>query len=251
MATQSSSLPFFGELPPVVQQLLDDLVQSAQRCFQDDLTSIVLFGSGAEGRLRATSDLNLLVVLKRFDKGHVDAFREPLRLAHVAGRASAMFVLDAELPAAAEAFAVKFDDIARRRRVLFGEDVIARLTTSRAARKQRLCQVLLNLALRLRQQYAMLSLREEQLATVIADAAGPLRSAAATLLELEGRPVASPKEALEQVAHCLEGSDWPGALSQMTEARQSRRLPAGVAVAVMFRLMTLAEHMRLRAERVD
>ena len=120
-----SSGPVCRELPPAVERMLADLVDSAKQCFGDHLRSVVLFGSGAEGRLRATSDLNLIVVLTRFDKQRVDAFREPLRVAHVAGRATTMFVLESELPAAAEAFAVKFDDIGRRRCVLYGEDLLA------------------------------------------------------------------------------------------------------------------------------
>jgi hypothetical protein len=230
--------------------MLTDLVESAAKSLGDDLRSIVLFGSGAEGRLRATSDLNLLVVLKRFDKDRIDAFRESLRVACVAGRASAMFVLESELPAAAEAFAVKFDDIGRRRCVLYGDDLIAGLVVSRASRKQRLQQVLMNITLRLRHQYAMASLREEQLVTIIADQAGPLRAAAATLLELEGQPADSPKQAMERIAQGLEGTDWPETLHRISEARESQQLPPGVAGPLMFRLMALAEEMRRRVERV-
>ena len=246
----STSEPVKPGLPPEAETLLANLVGSARNCFLDDLVSIVLFGSGAEGRLRATSDLNLLFVLKRFSQDRADAFREPWRLACVAGRASAMFVLESELPAAAEAFAVKFDDIGRRRRVLFGADVIAGLTTSRAAKIQRLRQVLMNFTLRLRERYTSLSLREEQLAVVIADAAGPLRSVAATLLELEGHAVSSPKTALEQVAGVLPGADWPQILELMTTARQSRSLPAGVAGPTVFRLMELAAALQNRIEQL-
>jgi hypothetical protein len=134
--------------------------------------------------------------------------------------------------------------------VLYGDDVIGGLATSREARKQRLCQALLNLSLRLRERYAATSLREERLAIVIAEAAGPLRSAAASLLELEGQAAVSPKEALERVARSLDGSDWAQTLEQVSTARESRRLPAGAAAATVFRLMALAEAMRLRAERL-
>lgn len=237
------------ELSPQVETLLASLTEAARRCFVDELLGIVLFGSGAEGRLRATSDLNLLFILKRFDQSRVDAFREPWRMACVAGRASAMFVLESELPAAAEAFAVKFDDIGRRRRVLFGPDLIAGLAASRSAKIQRLRQVLMNFSLRLRERYTTLSLREEQLAVVIADAAAPLRSAAATLLELEGHPISSPKEALERVADSLEGTGWAQVLEIMTTARLSRSLPAGEAGPAVFRLMELAEAMRTRTEQ--
>ena len=236
------------KLPAQIEKLLANLVEAARTCFAEDLVSIILFGSGAEGRLRATSDLNLLFVLKRFDHCRVDAFREPWRLACVAAQASAMFVLQSELPAAAEDFAVKFDDIRRRRRVLFGVDAMASLASSRAAKVRRLRQVLMNFVLRFRERYTSLSLREEQLARIVADAAGPLRSAAATLLELEGGSVTSPKAALEQVAGTMEGTGWNQALELITEARMSGSLPAGAGGPEVFRLLEIAEAMRIRAE---
>jgi predicted nucleotidyltransferase len=245
MATDTKA----AETPSAVETVLADLVKAAKASFQDDLSSVVLFGSGAEDRLRATSDLNLLVVLKQFLPERADEFREPMRLARVAARAAAMFVLESELPAAVEAFAVKFGDIARRSRVLFGQLPAALRTISPQAKRQQVCQMLMNLALRLRQSYVTTSLREEQLALVIADAAGPLRTAAATLLELDGQPVASPKQALEKIAGSLGGGDWSDTLRRISEARESRRLPPGVAGPVAFRIMALAEAMRLRAER--
>jgi predicted nucleotidyltransferase len=247
----SSSAASPQELSPAVERMLADLVESAGECFRDDLRSVVLFGSGAEGRLRSTSDLNLLIVLKQFDKDRVDAFREPLRVARVAGRAVAMFVLESELPAAAEAFAVKFDDIGRRRRVLFGDDVLVGLEASRESKRRRLRQVLLNLAMRLRQQYATASLHEEQLASRVADAAGPLRSAAATILELEGKTVVSPKQALEQVVGDMKTADGLEMLRQVSRAREDRRLPPKAAGPLIFQLIALAEEMRRRAERIQ
>lgn len=245
--TESGPAPWMA----TVDQVLGDLVAAAKASFGDDLRSIVLFGSGAEGRLRPTSDLNLIVVLKRFERTRADAFREPMRTAQVAGRASVMFLLEAEVPAAAEAFAVKFDDIERRRKVLFGDDVFAQLAIPRAAMKHRLRQVLMNLALRLRERYVLSSLREEQLVPVIADAAGPLRSAAASLLELEGAPVASPKEALQSVAVSAALPDAAQLLENVSTARETRSLPAGTAGSTLFQLMALTEVLRQRVDKVD
>lgn len=238
-----------GDMPPAMEHALDELVTAAKNSFQDDLASIVLFGSGAEGQLRATSDLNLLIVLREFRRSRADAFREPLRMAHVAVRAVAMFVLESEAPTVAEVFAVKFGDIARRCRVLFGQFPSGLSGISREAKRLQLRQLLMNLTLRLRHSYVVISLREEQLALTIAETAGPLRSAAATLLELEGQPVASPKQSLETVARSLEG-DWTEALAAISEARQSRRLAPGKAPQIAFQLIDLAQVMRLRAERL-
>ena len=46
------------DLPDVVARVLDDFVAAAREAFGDDLVSIVLFGSAAEGALRATSDVS-------------------------------------------------------------------------------------------------------------------------------------------------------------------------------------------------
>ena len=99
-----------------------------------------------------------------------------------------MFLLREEVEPATQAFAQKFADVLRRRRVLYGADPFAGVAIPRAALIARLAQVLLNLTLRLRAVYVERSLREEQVARAIADAAGPLRTCAASILELEGRP---------------------------------------------------------------
>lgn len=55
----------------------------------------------------------------------------------------------------------------------------------RAAEIFRLKQVLLNLTLRLREAYGERTGREERVAMLAAESSGPLRTCAATLLELE------------------------------------------------------------------
>jgi predicted nucleotidyltransferase len=237
-----------GTLARGVEQVLEDLVRASQTAFGSSLVSVVLFGSAAEGQMRPTSDVNLLIVLTVFDRTQVDQVRDTLRLAHAAARVSAMFVLEAELPAAAEAFAVKFADIGRRRRVLFGSDPFASLAPSREAQAARLAQVLVNLILRLRARYALVSLRDEQLPVVIAEAAGPLRAAAASLLELEGRQVESPKAALAAVAGELGTSE--AVLARVSEARETRALTPGTAGPVIFDLLELAARMRDRVARL-
>jgi hypothetical protein len=105
--------------------------------------------------------------------------------------------------------------------------------------------VLLNLILRLRHGYVERSLREEQLARVLADAAGPLRSSAATLLELEGRPVDSGKGALVELG-TSRGPAAVSALETMSEARERSRVAPGRAGPALFELIALAERMRER-----
>lgn len=236
-------------LPDDVRRVLDDLVESARAAFGGTLRSVVLYGSGAEGRLRATSDVNLLFVLSRFGT-EVDGFREPFRYAQAAANVTAMFVLEEELSDAAQAFAQKFADIERRHMVLYGEDLLSRLDIPRPALVRRVQQVLLNLTLRLRGSYVEQSLREEQCALTVAEAAGPLRTSAASILELEGRGRLAPKEALETLARELGDARHEELLPHISEAREQRVLPAGRAAALLFATLELARALHERSHRL-
>lgn len=243
------NIELLHDLPPNVARVLTDFCAAAQQAFGAELRAIVLYGSAAEARLRPTSDVNLLLVLARFEPERAAQLREPLRLGQAAVKLTAMFLLETEIAAAAEAFAVKFADIRQRRRVLYGADPFAELTIPRAAELARLKQSLLNLTLRWREAFVVRGLREEQLAAAVAEAAGPLRACAAALLALEGTPAASPKEALEQVVASLQltGALDETLLARLTEARQERLLPPGVAGATLFQLIELAQAMHARA----
>ncbi len=235
-------------LPPGVAAALQTFVSVATQALRDDLVSVVLYGSAAEGRLRATSDVNVILVLRRFDAAGVASLREPLRVAEAAVRLTPMFLLESEVPAAAAAFAAKFADVRRRHRVLHGSDPFATLEIPRDAEIFRLKQVLLNLTLRLRFLYVSRSLREEQLALVLADIAAPLRSVAATLRELHGEPALPAKEALELAAAALAPDGYREALQHLSQARESRALPPGAAGAAALRLLDLASALRARVE---
>src|SRR5438105_14027330 len=52
-----------GEPAAEVSQALEGFVEAARAAFGTNLVSVTLYGSGAEGRIRASSDVNLIVVL--------------------------------------------------------------------------------------------------------------------------------------------------------------------------------------------
>ena len=108
----------------------------------DGLLSIVLFEARLRSRLRPTSDVNLLILVDRFDPTRVDTLRPTLQQRRAAVRLAVMWLTQDELQAAGESFSVKFADIVRRHRVLYGNDPFERFTVSRRAaiaRVQRRC----------------------------------------------------------------------------------------------------------------
>jgi len=235
-----------SSLPPEINEGIDQFLQQTRQAFGEDLIAAVLFGSAAEGRLRSTSDVNLLLVLQRFDKAQADMIRDPLRTAHAAIHLDVMFLLESEIGQAMDAFAVKFADILSRRRVLLGPDPFEHLLITPEAMLRRTQQVLLNYILRMRERYALVSLREEQLALVIADMTGPLRACAASLLKLEDRPAASPREAFATILAEHMGPAGADIVALIDQTRRHESLPPGVAGTLLFSLLEIAAYMYQR-----
>lgn len=240
-----------ADLPAPVSAALTAFVSTASNALGSDLRAIVLFGSGAENRLRPTSDVNLIVVLSRFSPDSVRALSATLQAAHAAVRLNTMWLLGSEIPQALEAFAVKFADIHRRHRVLWGTDPFETISIPRHTAIARLRQVLLNLILRLRAGYALHGSQEERLARLVAEAAGPLRASAAEILELEGSAALAPREALQTIASSLPGGDWNDVLSAISEARETRLMAPGTAGPRLVKIIDLAGHLLGRTGALD
>ena len=240
------------EVSENVRRVLTDVLRKAREVFNADLLSVVLYGSAAAGQMRPTSDVNLLLVLKRLDFSAGERLNDTLRVADAAVGLKAMFLLEDEVRDAATAFALKFSDITDRHVVLYGPDPFATLTVPGGAKIFRLKQVLLNLVLRMREAFIRSAGEEKRRAGLIAEFAGPLRSAAAVLLELENAgPAANPKEALERVASEIEPATFREALATLTAARSQHELPTGVAGTTMQRLIELGTKMHERASRLN
>jgi predicted nucleotidyltransferase len=240
-----------SDLPPQVARVLTEFVDEARTALGETLRAILLFGSAAEGRMRATSDVNVAVVLTAFDPARVAGLRPALERAHAAVRLEVLWLVHTEAAAAADAFPVKFDDILRRHRMLHGAYPFEGLTVSRQATIARLRQVLLNQILRLRAAFAVDGGREERLALRVADAAAPLRVSAADILELEGGPVLAPREALAQVAEGWSSPARAAVLAAISEARQTRHLEPGRAAETLLGVMDLAGYLHQRASRLS
>jgi hypothetical protein len=212
------------DLPPPVAVVLEEFVATLLQATGPKLDAVILFGSAAEGRLRSTSDVNLLVVVEGLTLSQLDA----VRLALLAGRSAAgltvMFLEKSELAHAMEAFAVKFTDIKARHRVLYGKSPLESVEISRDAAIRRVRQVLLNLTLRLRERYVIDGEHEERLARTLADITGPVRASAAALIALKDGRTLAPKAALEDL---VGAGEWGETLQGISTVHRGEHLPPG------------------------
>ena len=67
-----------------VKTSLDNFIEKSKAAFGDNLMSVTLFGTAAEGKMRPTSDVNLILILKNFEQNAADTISEELRTAHAA-----------------------------------------------------------------------------------------------------------------------------------------------------------------------
>jgi predicted nucleotidyltransferase len=224
----------------LAEKVLHDLVDVARVAFADNLIAALVFGSAADGTLRVTSDVNLMLVLKQFTQIAADQLRDSLRLARATVGLQVMFAVEAEIPFAAKYFALKFSDIKARHRVLYGNNPLESITIDDEDLAASAKQALLNFQLRTREQYVLVSLREEQLVNIIADAAAPLRTCAVALRRLRGESFVTAKEALEIFVSNLKAEHYSQALQHMSEARETAHLTPGTAAQVLMSLLSLS-----------
>jgi len=232
------------ELPESVKRALDDFVREAKIVFEDRLISIVLYGSAAEGRLRKTSDVNVIVFTRSFTAADATALNPTLGFAAAAIDLQVMFLLEAELTTASQLFAVKFSDITRRRKILYGSDPFAELTISNEALIARLRQVLLNHLLRLRYVFALKNESNDLLSQTLADSISPLRASASSFLAIQGIRFESPKQALETVAAQIRDDGFKKSLSIISEAREGKIAPLDQVRSALSDILELTSSMK-------
>jgi hypothetical protein len=99
----------------------------------------------------------------------------------------------------------------------------------------------------LRASYALESDREERLAYLIADAAGPLRASAAEILDLQGTPASNSREALEILARQWSSNKASTVIASISQARETRRLEPGVPARAFLEVIDLAGDLHRQA----
>ena len=149
-------------------ELTNEFVQRIRAAAGENVLSVILYGSAAEGEFHPVySDLNLLCVLRDssfaaiaelsdvFDWWRKKKFRPPLILRLQ------------ELMTAADVFSIEFVDMKQRYRVLFGDDVLEKLNVPMVLHRFQLEYELREKLLLLRQHLVVAGNNEKQLWEVL------------------------------------------------------------------------------------
>ena len=105
---------------------MENIVQWAKKLKQEmgtNLVSVILYGSAARGEyVRARSDLNLMLVFKKLDLGHITKVRKLTRRKVRKQMPQMVFWTEEELANAWDVFPLEFEDIMGNHRSLLGKD---------------------------------------------------------------------------------------------------------------------------------
>ena len=148
---------------------LTELVNRLKAAIQDNLKTVVLYGSAVTGEFRAGhSDLNILCVVERADATALEHLH-PVAEWWIKQRnlAPLIFTYD-ELSQSADVFAIELLDIKASHKTLFGQDVVAAIDVPMNLHRIEVEHELRTTLLRLRQHLLLSPDNEDELRAVLA-----------------------------------------------------------------------------------
>jgi hypothetical protein len=154
-----------------MEKLLNQLVEKLRGAHGADLVSVVLYGSAAEAgeHDESFSDINILAVLREVSTRQL-AQAQPVFEWWAHRQALAPLMLsEQEVLNSTDCFAIEFHDMQRRRRVLFGRDVIQGLVIDEAFYRVQVEYELRIKLLRLRQKAAAVLANQTLLRRLLLD----------------------------------------------------------------------------------
>ncbi|MFH0816210.1 MAG: nucleotidyltransferase domain-containing protein [Methanobacteriota archaeon] len=138
---------------PESVRALEHFVADVLKEFQTDISSIILYGSGARADFReGKSDLNLLVVFSSLDMARMSRFI-PLHDKYLRNRIVPLALTKKDLVDTAHVFPLKFLSFKEANVVLSGIDVLKEIDVDNSHVRFRCKQELQNLLMRLRYHY--------------------------------------------------------------------------------------------------
>lgn len=163
--------------------LIDDL----RATHKDNLASVVLYGSAAEGEhIELRSDYNLLIALRRITPEDLRLAQAPMREWQRLGHPLPVYFTVEELNDAADVFPIEFHQMEQARIVLYGEDPLATVQISDAHLRHQTEYELRSKLIQLRRLYIPASISAEKLADLMSESLASFAALFRAVLLLHG-----------------------------------------------------------------
>lgn len=166
---------------------LDHLVDDLRTAHGENLASVVLYGSAADGdHIELRSDHNLLIVLNRIFPEDLRLSQAPMREWQSLGQPMPVYFTVEELEDAADVFPIEFLQMEKARKVLYGRDPFEFVEISRANLRHQTEYELRTKLIQLRRLYIPVSTSVEKLSTLMSDSLASFAALFRPVLMLHG-----------------------------------------------------------------
>jgi predicted nucleotidyltransferase len=178
----------------MIRQQLEELVERLRKAYSNRLVSVILYGSAAAGdHHEKFSDLNVLCVLDDVTPEALGDSEPIFKWWRERGNPSPLLMSEEEVRTSTDCFPIEFHDMAERRRVLFGKDVIEGLVIDKVFYRAQIEHDLRAKLLRLRQKAADVLNDQEALLRLMIDSVPNFLVLARHALLISGLPDGSQK----------------------------------------------------------
>jgi hypothetical protein len=181
---------------------LSDLIKRLTEAHNDNLSSIVLYGSAViGGQLDQDSPKKVLVVLNRIAPADLQAAHGVTEWWRSEGNPVPLYFTTEEISDASDVFPIEFVDMSQVRHVLYGKDPFDGLEIPTRNLRHQLEYELRAKLLRLRRLYIPASRNADQLARLMADSLNNFAVLFRHVLEMLGKPASfNKRECVMQLA---------------------------------------------------
>jgi predicted nucleotidyltransferase len=215
-------------------KLLQQLVEKLKAAQGKSLVSVILYGSAAAGDHHAAySDLNVFCVLTAVTAKELAASEPIFHWWREQHHPAPLLMSVEEVRESTDCFPIEFMDMRERRRVLYGEDVVANLVIEEVFYRAQVEHDLMAKLLRLRQKAAGVLSDNELLLRLMADSVSTFCILGRHALRLAG--VESPWSKREIVAACVQHFSLTGqSFYTLLDLREGRAKARDIDAAGLF-----------------
>ncbi|MBM3745276.1 MAG: hypothetical protein FJW34_05725 [Acidobacteria bacterium] len=208
-----------------MERQLSQLVERLRNAYQDRLVSVILYGSGAGGdHHRRFSDVNVLCVLRQITPRELAESGPISRWWREQGNPAPLLLSAEEVRNSTDCFPIEFHDIHERRRVLYGEDVVAAIDIDDCFYRAEVEHELRAKLLRLRQKAAGVLADKELLRGLLLESVSTFCVLFRHALRLAGHEAPFGKREVIRQAQEKFGLD-PSPFERLLEVREGQRKP--------------------------
>lgn len=217
-----------------MDKVLTQLVERLTKTYGERLKSVVLYGSAAAGDHDDNfSDYNIFCVLSEVTPRELAESNPIVRWWRDHGNASPLLMSADEARNSTDCFAIEFHDIQERRRVLYGEDVVANIEIDNSFYRAQVEYELRAKLLRLRQKAAGVLDDKNRLRVLLADSVSTFCVLFRHAVRLTGGEAPFEKRQVIESAVQRFGID-PAPFSALLDIREKKIKPREVDPVALF-----------------